>query len=61
MATTLNIRREYVLAVLAAFFVVAVIGVVAAAAFLVVQSDAALANSVAGFVRLGQAGAPLAR
>ncbi len=45
MTASLNLQREYVLAVAAAFLVVAIIGTVALVMFFVAQSDAQLANS----------------
>ena len=61
MAASLNFRREYLLAVGAAFLVVAIIGTVALVMFFVVQSDTQLANSAVSYMRLGQISAPIAR
>ena len=61
MAASLNLRREYLLAVAAAFLVVAIIGTVALVMFFVAQSDAQLANSAVNYMRLGQISAPNAR
>ena len=61
MAASLNLRREYLLAVVAAFLVVAIIGTVALVMFFVAQSDAQLAISAVSYMRLGQISAPIAR
>lgn len=61
MTASLNLRREYVLAIAAAFIVVAIIGAVALIMFFVAQSDAQLTNSAISYMRLGQISAPIAR
>ncbi len=61
MTASLNLRREYLLAIAAAFLVVAIIGAVALVMFFVAQSDAQLVNSAVSYMRLGQISAPIAR
>ena len=61
MTASLNLRREYLLAIAAAFLVVAIIGAVALVMFFLAQSDAQLANSAVSYMRLGQISAPIAR